>query len=196
MRLDPLPDLPGKVEAPAVPAQILHHSKALGRVVEPLRVQAVQLLLSQVAEGRVAQIVAQADGLRQVFVEVEGPCDGARYLGHLQGMGQTRYEVIAGGSDEDLCLVLESAEPVAVDDAVPVSLEFGPERRRLFGCRAAPGSCGPGGEGRQAFLPLLQSQSHLCQHVRRPLLAGPYSTVTDLARFRGWSISQPRFTAI
>jgi len=42
--------------------------------------------LSQMSEGRMAQIVAQADGFDQIFVEPEGARYGARHLGDLEGV--------------------------------------------------------------------------------------------------------------
>jgi hypothetical protein len=39
----------------------------------------------------------------------------------------------------------------------------------------------------------LKQQSHV---TRRPALEATYSTVTDFARFRGWSTLEPRLTAM
>ena len=95
-------------------------------------------VLSGVAEGGVADIVAEGGGLRQVFVQVEGAGDGAGDLGDLQRVGEPGDVVIAGGGDEDLGLVLEAAECLAVDDAVAIALVLGAGRG------AAPGAPGRG----------------------------------------------------
>src|SRR5215216_5968840 len=75
---------------------------------------------SSVAEGGVAEIVAEGDRLRQVFVEAESSGYGTGYLHHLQGVREACPEVIAVRGDEDLSLVHEPAERLGVDNAVPV----------------------------------------------------------------------------
>src|ERR671913_1260535 len=78
---------------------------------------------SRVAEGGVAEIVAEGDRLREVFVEAESTGYGTGYLHHLQGMREACSEVVAVRGDEDLGLVHEPAEGLGVDNAVPVTLE-------------------------------------------------------------------------
>ena len=74
---DAVAHLPGQVEALAFFFQLVHHPQALHIVLEAARAQLVQGPLARVAEGRVAQIVGQADGLGQVFVQPQRPGDGA-----------------------------------------------------------------------------------------------------------------------
>src|SRR5215204_779733 len=78
---------------------------------------------SSVTEGGVAEIVAEGDRLREVFVEAESTGYGTGYLHHLQGVRETCPEVVAVRGDEDLSLVHEPAERLGVDYAVPVALE-------------------------------------------------------------------------
>ena len=85
---DALPDLPREVQAPAVVLQDLHHADALPVVAEAARVQLRQRRLAQMPERRVAQIVAHADGLRQVLVQVQGPGHRSGDQGDLHGMSQ------------------------------------------------------------------------------------------------------------
>src|SRR5215208_2119113 len=78
---------------------------------------------SSVAEGGVAEIVAEGNRLRQVFVEAESSGYGTGYLHHLQGVCEACPEVIAIRGDENLSLMHEPAEGLGVNDAVPVALE-------------------------------------------------------------------------
>jgi hypothetical protein len=78
---------------------------------------------SSVAEGGVAEIVAEGNRLRQVFVEAESSGYGTGYLHHLQGVREACPEVIAIRGDENLSLMHEPAEGLGVNDAVPVALE-------------------------------------------------------------------------
>src|ERR687896_2348071 len=78
---------------------------------------------SSVAEGGVAEIVAEGDRLGQVFIEAESSGYGTGYLHHLQGVREACPEVVAVRGDEDLGLVHEPAERLGVDNAVPVALE-------------------------------------------------------------------------
>jgi hypothetical protein len=78
---------------------------------------------SSVAEGGVAEIVAEGDRLGQVFIEAESSGYGTGYLHHLQGVREACPEVVAIRGDEDLGLVHEPAEGLGVDDAVPIALE-------------------------------------------------------------------------
>jgi hypothetical protein len=57
-----------------------------------------------------AQVVPQADCFCQVLVEVEGTGYGSGYLGDLEGVSEAGHVMVTKWSDEDLCLVLESAE--------------------------------------------------------------------------------------
>jgi len=86
----------------------------------------VQGVLPGMAEGRMAQIVAQGYGLGQVFVQAQGPGYGARYLGHFQGVGEAGAKMVAFGSDKDLGLMLQPAEGLAMNNPVAIPLEFGP----------------------------------------------------------------------
>ena len=48
-------------------------------------------------------------------------------------MGQASTDVIAGAAEGDLCLVLQTPESAAVDDAFAISLEFRAKIMGLFG---------------------------------------------------------------
>ena len=91
-------------------------------MLEATLVDLVQGPLPGVAEGRVAQIVAQADGLRQILVQPEGPRHGARQTGDLQGVGQAGAVVVSLRLEKDLGLVLETAKGLGVGAAVDIPL--------------------------------------------------------------------------
>ena len=105
--------------------------------------------------------MAEAHGLDQVFVEVQGSGYGAAYLGDLQGVGEARDIMIAEGRDEDLGLVLEPAEGLGVDDAVAVALEVGAEGAGLLFDLAAAGEPGLDGKGREGFLAFFEIGANL-----------------------------------
>ena len=122
---------------------------------------------------------ASASRLGEVFVQVQAAGDGAGDLGDLEGVREAGHEVVADGGDEDLGLVLEAAEGLAVDDAVAVALERGAYGRGLFGGFAASGLVRFRGVGRQGALALLEAQSNgvkirlVGQGYLEPILAPP-----------------------
>ncbi len=77
---DAVAHLPGEVQAAAVPLQRVDHSKALRRVGEPARHERVERALAPVPERRVPEVVAEADGFGQVFVQVAAPWRSVRAI--------------------------------------------------------------------------------------------------------------------
>ena len=96
---------------------------------EALARAAVQHVLPDVAERRVAEVVPQPDRLREVLVQPQRPRDRARDLGRLQRVREPRPVVVALRRHEHLRLVLEPPERLAVHDPVAVALEGRPRRR-------------------------------------------------------------------
>ena len=90
---------------------------------EALAPAAVEHVLADVAERRVPEVVPEPDRLGEVLVEPQRARDGARDLRGLQRVGEPRAVVVALRRDEDLRLVLEPAERLAVHDPVAVALE-------------------------------------------------------------------------
>ena len=121
-------------------------------VPEAAGVEGCEHVFTDVTEGCVAQVVAKAHGLDEVFVEVQGSGNGAAYLGDLQGVGKAGDIVIAEGGNEDLGLVLKPAEGLGVDDSVSVALEVGAEGAGLLFDLAASGEPGLDGKGREELL--------------------------------------------
>ena len=104
------------------------------------------------AEGRVAQIVAHGDGLRQIFVEAQGPGDGLGDAGNLQGMGHPGAVVVPLRVQKHLGLVHQPAEGLAVDHPVRIPLVAG--AHILLPFRLRSGAAGaPVGKSRQRIQP-------------------------------------------
>ena len=78
------------------------------------------------AEGRVPDVVAHGHRLDEVLVQPERARHRAADLRDLEGVREARAVVVADRREEHLCLVLEPAERLAVDDAVAVDRERGP----------------------------------------------------------------------
>lgn len=70
----------------------------------------MQNMLAGVAEWRMAQVVRQRNGLRQILVESQRARDRARNLGNLHRVSQTGTVIVALVIYEYLSLVLEAAK--------------------------------------------------------------------------------------
>ena len=122
----PISDLKRKVQSVALVLEMVDDAQGVFIVAEGASVSledAGEGFFSSVAEGGVAEIVAEGDRLREVFVEAESTGYGTGYLHHLQGVREACPEVVAVRGDEDLGLVHEPTEGLGVDNAVPVALE-------------------------------------------------------------------------
>ena len=103
------------------------------------------------AEGRVAQVVRQRNGLGQILVQAKRACDGTRQLRHLQRMRQPGAEQVAFVVEEHLGLVDQPAERGGVHDAVAVALKVvarGRWRDRVAPAARLGGVAGVGGQRR------------------------------------------------
>ena len=116
------------------------------------------------AERRVAEVVPEGDRLGQLLVQPQHLRDAARDLRHLERVGQARPVVIAGRREEDLRLVLQAPERLAVNDAVAVALERRPDRILGLGAEPSLRVGALGGLRRQdlalALLELLADRAH------------------------------------
>ena len=81
------------------------------------------------------------------------PRDDARDGGRLERVRHPRAVVVALGVDEDLCLALQPAERLRVDDPVAVALERRADGRRLLGLARARASRTSGRRGATATPP-------------------------------------------
>jgi hypothetical protein len=123
---DAVADLLGQVQAAPLALQVLHHPNAL-LVVTEVPEDLGHRILASVPERRVPEVVREAGRLSQVLVQAECPRDRPRDLRHLHRVRQARAIVVALRRDEDLGLVLQAAERLAVDDPVPVALVRRPQ---------------------------------------------------------------------
>ena len=125
---DPVAHRIGQVEALEHvddPQRVLVVAEAAPEALAP---GGVEHRLADVPEGRMAEIVAEPDRLREVLVEPQRPRDRARDLRRLERVREPRAVVVALRRDEHLRLVLEPAERLAVHDPVAVALERRAER--------------------------------------------------------------------
>ena len=125
-----------QVEAPAVLFEHVDDAQRLDIVRKSVRSQTVQNPLARVPERRVPQIVPQSDRFRQVFIESEGTGDGARDLRNVDGVRHAGAEMVAFRRKEDLRLIFQTQERLAVNNAVAVALKGGTHIAFLF--RALP----------------------------------------------------------
>ena len=114
---DPVARLQREVQAAPVALQAVDDAQRVLVVVEAPAGAGLQRgaqgLLAGVPERRVAEVVAERDGLRQVLVEPQGARDRARDADDLERVREPRAVVVALGRDEHLGLVLEAAERLA-----------------------------------------------------------------------------------
>ncbi len=128
---DPLQRFPGQVQAQEIGIAVLqfgHDPEGLDVVVEAAVVAHLdlELVLAGVTEGRMAQVMAQRDGLGQIAVEAERRRQRARHLRHFQRVRQAGAEIVALVRHEDLGLLLQATEGRRVDDPVTIAGERGP----------------------------------------------------------------------
>src|SRR6201992_4283937 len=142
---DAVADRRGEGEAGAVALAHLEHPQRVLVVLEAaagaLLQAAVEGVLAGVAEGRVAEVVAEPDRLGEVLVQPESAGDGAGDPTGLERVAEAGPGVIALGGDGDLGLVLQPAEGLGVDDPVAVALEGRAQRAVGLG-RGALGRVG------------------------------------------------------
>jgi len=138
---DAVARLDGEVKAATVALQHLDHTQRLLVVAEvapeALVRRLVERLLARVPERRVPEVVPERDRLGQILVQAQGARDRAGDARRLQRVREPRAVVVALRVDEDLRLVVQAAEGLAVDDPVAVALERRPEAAfLLLGVRA------------------------------------------------------------
>ena len=102
----------------------------------------VERVAAGMAEGRMAEIVRERQGLGEIVVEMQRPRDRARDLRHFERMRQPRPVMVAFVIDEHLRLVLQASECGGVNHAVAVALER--RSRRAFWLRVAPSTAAVG----------------------------------------------------
>jgi hypothetical protein len=101
---------PGKIRVPLL--EFIHHAQRLQVVFEPavFAHAVIECVLASVPEWGVAEIVRQADGFGQRFIDAERACDGAADLRHLERMRDSRAVQVAFVIHEHLSLVDQPAK--------------------------------------------------------------------------------------
>src|SRR5689334_11559518 len=127
MPRDPVADFPRQVQPLAVVLQLVDDAEALFVVLEAARHERLEHAFAGVAERRVPEIVAERDGFRELLVQAEHLRDAARNLRHFERVRQARAVVVACRREEDLRLVFQPPEGLAVDDAVAIALKRRPD---------------------------------------------------------------------
>ena len=138
----------------------------------------VERPLPGMAERRVAEVVSERDGLGKVLVQAQGASDGARDPRRLERVCEPRAVVISLWIDEDLRLVLQAPEGLAVDDAVAVALERCAETAfLLLRVRTAPRLVRPHGKrGEPALLVLADTGFEGVRHPPSEIGHASYAT--------------------
>ena len=136
---DPVAHLLGQVQPRAVALEVLDDPQRVLVVAEvapeALFQAAVQHLLADVPERRMAEVVAEADRLHQILVQAQRARHRARDRRHLERVRQPRAVVVAARRHEHLRLVRQPAEGLAVDDPVAVALERRAQRAVVLRAR-------------------------------------------------------------
>ncbi len=137
---DPVAHVVVEIEADAVALEDVDDPQRVLIVaegaVEALAQARIQHGLADVAERRVAEVVPEADRLREVLVEPQRARDRARDLRDLDRVREPRAVVVALGRDEDLRLVLQAPEGLGVHDPVAIALQR--RAQPAVGLRDAP----------------------------------------------------------
>ena len=154
-----------QVQPLAIVFQQVHHAQPLAVMVEIMLYRSKRPFAGM-AERRMPQVMTKRDRLGQVFVQAERAGNGTGDLRHLQRMRQARAEMVAAGIDEDLRLMFQPAEGLAVDDAVAVMLPDRAQAVRRF--RPLPAAAGMAVRG-PGCKKLILPGCPVCGQSRRPL---------------------------
>src|SRR5690242_6050831 len=127
MTTDSVAHLKGQVQPLPVVLEHVDHTQTLFVMPEAARHQRVEDALAGMTEWCVAQVVPECDRLRELFVQAQHFGNGASDLRDLEAVRQTGSVVIARGREEDLSLVLQPPERLAVNDPIAIVLERRPD---------------------------------------------------------------------
>ena len=123
----PHPYFPCEIEPSALFFYTVYDSQTLDSVMKTSKPmffgQRIKNLLPHVPKWGMTKVMAQSDSLGQVLVEPEGPGYRPRDLGDFKCVCEPCPVVVAFRQKEDLGLIFEPPEGLAVYYPVPVSLE-------------------------------------------------------------------------
>lgn len=127
---DPFADLEGQVqsrEARVPLLELLDDAQSVNIVIKALakaRHLPVQLLLASMREGGMPDVVRQRQCFRQILVQLQDSCGGARNLRHLNCVSQPVPKVIGHPLGKNLGLGFQTAERPGMYDPVAVPLKI------------------------------------------------------------------------
>src|SRR4029077_8356583 len=107
--------------------KVFHNAQRMKVVVEEKSMlvhRGVESFFSGMSERRMADVMYQRESFGKVSVEPECSGNGARNLGHFEGMCQTIAEVVRVAAREDLGLGLKPAKSAGVYHTIAVALEI------------------------------------------------------------------------
>ncbi len=113
----------------------------------PASHQLMERNLATVPKRAMAQVVGQANSLRQIFVHPQSPGHRPPDLGHLYRMGQPGPVIIPLRVQKDLSFVFQPPKSRRMDNLVPVSLVGAPVGVLLLLIFPAPGLAAAHGVG-------------------------------------------------
>ena len=154
-----LPDFVRKVKPAPLSFYTLHDVKALPVVSEAAGQNLVQLVFTDMPKRCVSKVMPKPYRLGEVFIEIERARDGARNLADFESVGKAGNIVVAQWRNEDLRLMLQPAERLAVEDAVSVALVFSAYIGWRLGDGASGGLAGLRRKRGQASLARFESQT-------------------------------------
>ena len=142
----PLQRLPAQVKPVMLGVAALQpgdDAQSLRIVIEPAVTlhRGVEHVLAGMAKTGVAKIMRQRHRLGQLDIKIERRRHRPRHLRHLDGMRQTRAEIITLMLDEHLGLVLQTPERRGMDDPVPVALKGRTEGAFFLWIKPPAGRC-------------------------------------------------------
>ena len=118
-----------RLQAYVASVQVVEHTRAVDVMVEIASrvgvIEVVQDMLACMSEGRVPQIVAKGNSFREVFVEAQHACDGARGAGDELYVQAPSRDVVVAHETEHLGFARVPVIGRNVEDFVDVSAEWG-----------------------------------------------------------------------
>ena len=107
---DPIPHLPGQVQAFSFFFQDFHNTDTLFCVTEPTGMHHIERVFPGMTKRCVPEIVAERNGFGQIFIQIQCPRNRTGDLGHLERVRQAGTVMVALRSEKHLRFVCHSAK--------------------------------------------------------------------------------------
>src|SRR5688500_14868594 len=127
MPRNPVAHFECQVQALSIVLEDIDNAQALSVMRKAAGDERVENALAGVAEWRVADVMPERDRLGQLLVQSQHLRDAARDLRDFERMREPRAVMVARRREEDLCLMLQTAEGLGVDDAIAIPLKRRPD---------------------------------------------------------------------